>query len=258
MKKKSLIPFWFIFYIPFLVGQKNSFSFVYTPAITKLRMNDVKEFGDNIFIGEYKAWYDTKKPVQSMYGYNLGFVYERYIKKKISLALGIFHTVLTASSGNFYQVKGLKDYHSDYGGVAYTLIYEGLEIPLNLHYQIYLKNKLAVELNVGSSFNVMGQFSVEDYLIEKISGEKFNTGSYLRISDPKIKYYLDKLEDKYFQRIGFCLGLKLDYKLHKHISISTMPIIKYYSNALEKSYVVEALRADAFLFGIQSQIDFNF
>lgn len=257
MKLISIIASIFICFTQ-MFSQNNVIAITYTPAITRLRMNDVKQFGDNVFMDTYKVMYDSKKPEKSAFGYNWGFTYQRKIKR-ISLELGIFYTVLRTNSGNFFQIKGITpDISSNYGGIEYNLTYLGLEAPLNLHYEIYKKERLTLDLSAGTSFNLMGQFRVEEHLIQKASGVKFKTGSHLYISDPRLDVYLSKLKEKRTQRIAFCIGLTLDYKLYKHLSISTMPIIKYYSNALEKSYGIDALRADAFLFGLQSQINFNF
>jgi hypothetical protein len=221
-------------------------------------MNNIKQFGDNVFMDVYKVMYDSKRPEKSAYGYNLGLTYQRKIKR-FSLELGIFYTVLSTNSGNFFQIRGIiPDIHSNYGGIEYNLTYLGLEAPFNLHYEICKKERLTLALSIGTSFNLMGRFKVEQHLIQKESGVKFQTGSYLYIDDPRLDVYLSKLKEKRSQRIAFCLGLTLDYKLYKHLSISAMPIVKYYSNALEKSYSVDALRADAFLFGLQSQLNFNF
>ncbi|MDZ7876784.1 MAG: hypothetical protein U5L45_03895 [Saprospiraceae bacterium] len=174
------------------------------------------------------------------------------------MELGILYTVLKTNSGNFFQVKGLSNYNANYGGIDYNLTYLGLEAPINLYYQIYKKKKVAFELNTGVSFNLMGQFSIEHHIIEKVSGIKYKSGSYLRISDPRLDVYLTKFDEKRHQRLGFWLGGKVNYQVTKYLNVSTSPILKYYSNALEKSYSVDALRADAFLLGLQSQININF
>jgi hypothetical protein len=259
MKIKILLHIYFFFVaLPVLSGQKNALTFVYTPAITKMKMTDVREFGDNVFSDAFdKLLYETKKPTQSEYGYNLGFTYQRKVKK-ITIEFGFSHTILRTNSGFFYQIKGITDYPINYGGMAYNLTYEGIEVPLNMYFEIHKKDRLTIALNTGLSFNLLGQFRLEYHSIDRTSGMISKLGSYTYINDPRFEYYVTKLHERRNQRIGFCIGVKFDYQLLKHLSVSASPIIKYYSNALEITNSADSPRFDAFFFGLQSQINFNF
>ena len=102
MKKYFLTLYFLVFSICLVLGQKNTISLVYTPAITKLNTNYLAK---NMVLGTFQYWYITRKPNQPMYGFNVGFNYERQINSKFSITSGFYYTELNQHTGNFYGAK---------------------------------------------------------------------------------------------------------------------------------------------------------
>ena len=242
-----------------LRGQKNTFSFSYTPAITKLNFND--EPKNNGISGGWRIYFESKTFDMPAYGSNIGFYYNHRFGK-LSIGLGLLLTELRQQSGLYYQWRGFSSYPEGYAGTNYVMTYDGVELPLVFDYLLKQKNRFNFSIDFTFSFNAMVRFTLKDYIVEKKSGiyragccttfigedsKTFETLEFI-INEKRLEYV----------RISSSIGFKVDYSLYRNLSISITPIIKYYSNSLKKADNTFSLDADAFLFGTQLNLNFNF
>ncbi len=70
-------------------------------------------------------WYTTRKPDKPMYGYNIGFTYQRKLSNKIALATGLFVTELKQHTGYFYGDKKFEQPPTEYLASELVLKYRG-------------------------------------------------------------------------------------------------------------------------------------
>jgi hypothetical protein len=239
----------------YLFGQKNTFSIVYTPAITKLNTNYLAK---NMVLNSFSYWYSTRKPDKPMYGFNVGFTYGRKISNKITINTGLFYTELKQQTGNFYGDKEFDKPPINYLASDLVFKYTGIEIPITLTYLLTQSDNWASRLEVGTSFNLIDSFEAQDYVIGLKSGRQEGCCTSFLYSKTSFATLNYKLSKPYFFRLGFSIGYELDYNLGKYWQLSFTPLFKYYSNALEDKNISGALDADAYFLGLQSKINFNF
>ena len=245
----------FIFSTIVLFSQKNTFSIVYTPAITKLNTNYLSE---NMELGTFYYWYTTRKPNKPMYGFNAGFVYRREVNNKLALSLGLFYTELKQHTGNFYGDKDFDKPPVNYLASELVFKYTGYELPLNISYLVTHSKKWETHLELGMSTNLMGYFEAQDYVLglQSINRKGCCTNTISeRIKFSNLKYKINKL---YFYRLGIALGYEIGYRINPNWQLSLTPLLKYYSNALKNKDAFGALDADAYFIGLQSKINFKF
>jgi hypothetical protein len=238
-----------------LHSQKNAFSLVYTPAITKLNTNYLAK---NMVLGTFQYWYTTRKPIKPMYGFNAGFGYQRKINGKISLTTGFFYTELKQHSGNFYGDKEFDQPPVNYLASELVFKYVGYEVPLTVSYLMTKSKKWDSRLELGVGINLMSYFEAQDYVVGLKVGKDVGCCTrynYVNTSFSALKYVINK---PYFYRMSFSIGYEFDYNISPHFQFSVAPLFKYYSNALKDKSTFGALDADAYFLGLQSKINFKF
>lgn len=235
-------------------AQNNSFSFVYAPAFTKL---DIKDF-PGPYLGEWNAYGRSKKNDVPIYGFNVGVEYKRTIKK-LKLGVGFFYAELGQQSGIFYQLYGIYEYSKRYGGANYVMTYRGAEIPICVEYLIKKRGNFNFSLNSGASLNFMEEFEVRNYFVDGITGIYKESGTYQRHQSIENGFFYNishaPLE---MIRIAASFGFEAEYCLHKNLSVSIAPTLKYYSNSLKKTNNSTMLDADAFLLGAKMNFNIKF
>lgn len=254
MKKYFLLMFFSISLAVVLFSQKNTFSIVYTPAITKLNTNYLSK---NMGLGTFYYWYTTRKPNKPMYGYNAGFTYGRKINSKLSLSSGLFYTELKQHTGNFYGDKDFDKPPVNYLASELVFKYTGYELPLNLTYLMTHSKKWDTYLELGVSINLIDYYEAQDYVVVLKSGKEAGCCTsflYSRSSSLNLKY---KLRNALFYRLGIYVGYGFDYNISPNLHFSLTPLIKYYSNALKNRNDSGTLDADAYFMGLQSKINFK-
>ena len=239
-------------------SQRNSFSFFYTPAFTKL---DIKNFPNKSFLGSWSIYYESQKNDKPAMGYNAGLTFSHRFNK-LGIGIGVLYTELSQQSGLYYQWNGFKNYPENYGGTNYIMTYKGVEFPLVFNYLIKHKNRLTLEVELLFSLNTLLEFEVQDYIVKKKNGVSglgcCTTTMGGGNSDFEIlKYRIFHAELEKI-RIGTGLGLKFNYDLLKFLSVSIMPTFKYYSNTLKQANNNSSLDADAFLLRTQLSLNLNF
>lgn len=242
-----------------VAAQRNTFSFSYAPAITKLNFDNTDKY--NGISGSWQIYYRSKDFDMPAYGSNIGFYYKHRFGK-MSLGIGLLLTELRKQSGLYYQWNGYSSYPDNYAGTNYVMTYEGVELPLIFDYLIKQKNRFSFSVELGFSLNVMISLTLKDYIVEKktgIYGEGCCTTSINEKNQvfETLKYHINN-ENWEYARIGNSIGFKIDYSLFKNLSVSLMPTFKYYSNSLKKADNTFSLKADAFLFGTQLNINLKF
>lgn len=254
MKKCFLNAYFLIFSIGFVFSQKNTFSVVYTPAITKLNTNYLAK---NMALDLFYYWYTTRKPNKPMYGFNAGFMYGRQINHKLSLSTGLFYTELKQHTGNFYGDKEFDKPPITYLASELVFKYTGLELPISVSYLLTHAHKWDTKLEVGTSVNIMGYFDVQDYVIALKSGKEVGCCTAFLTVPTTFSNLSNKLSKAYFYRLGLFVGYEFDYNIHSNWQLSVTPLFKYYSNALKDKNAFGTLDADAYFLGLQSKINFK-
>jgi hypothetical protein len=241
-----------------VIAQRNTFSFSYTPAITKLNFDNTDKF--NGISGSWQIYFESKDFDMPAYGSNIGFYYNHKFGK-ISLGIGLLLTELRKQSGLYYQWNGYSSYPDGYAGTNYVMTYKGVELPLVFDYLIKQKNKFSFSVELGVTLNVMVSLTLKDYIVEKKTGYKEGCCT-TSINEKNqvfetLKYHINNKNWEY-ARIGSSIGFKVDYSLFKNLSVSLMPTLKYYSNSLKQADNTFSLKADAFLFGTQLNLNLKF
>jgi hypothetical protein len=241
------------------VAQRNTLSFSYTPAVTKL---DIENFSSNNGIGSsWQIHYESKANDMPAFGYNIGFYYNHRFKR-LGFGLGVLLTKLRQQSGIYYQWKGLSSYPIDYAGTNYVSTYESVELPLVFDYLVKEINKFSLSVELALSINAMVRFRIEDYIVEQKSGiyrKGCCTTSINRDNQTfeTLKFIINNNRLEYI-RIGYSTGFRINYSVFKNLSVSLMPTVKYYSKSLKEADNTFSLKADALLFGTQLNLNVKF
>jgi hypothetical protein len=238
--------------------QSNSFSFSYTPAITKL---SIKNF-NNQFNGTWRIYLESKESSIPTFGYDFSVKYSHKFRK-IDLGIGISYIQLGQQSGLYYQWKGFSQYPNNYAGTNYVMTYTGIEFPLVLNYRFRTNKKTSIGFQYGIALNFMLDFKIQDFIVEKRSGiyvkgccSTVLSSRYGNSVSATIDKILNSDLDK--MRIVNSIGFKVDYDLLKNLSLSFVPILKFYTNSLKQADNFYSLDADAFLFGTQLNLNLKF
>lgn len=238
-------------------AQKNSFSFSYTPSITKL---DIKNFPSSGNLVNWHKYYKSKKNDLPAYGFSAGISYKRMFKK-INLGVSLIYTELSQISGLYYQAYGISVYSKNYGGTNYEMTYKGVEFPIIFEYFLVKKRSFDVFINSGLSLNVMEEFEIQNYFVNGLSGEYEKGGDTERIGgiqNSKVFWYRIFNAPLSMVRIATWIGFNLEYNLANNFTLSVIPVVKYYSNTLKQANNNDSLDADAFLFGTQLNLNLKF
>ncbi len=253
--KKCCLSALFIFSTITLFSQKNTFSAVYTPAITKLNTNYLSK---NMGLDLFYYLYTTRKPNKPMYGYNIGFTYERKINNKLSIASGLFYTQLKQHTGNFYGDKDFDKPPVNYLASELVFKYTGYELPVSVFYAITRSKKWQTRLELGTSINVIDYYEAKDYVIVLKTGKELGCCTSFLYSGNNFSGLKYKLSNGQFCRLGFYAGYEFNFSFNSNFHFSLTPLLKYYSNALKDKSASGTLDADAYFMGLQSKINFKF
>jgi hypothetical protein len=261
MKIQQILPIFFLLNVLLILNcnaQRNTFTFTYTPAITKLA---IKNFPNYTFLSSWNIYFESKKNNMPAYGFNAGFYYS-YQLNKLSIGVGMLYSELSQQSGLYYQWIGRQDYTENYGGTNYVMTYSGIEFPLSFKYLIKQKKSINFNLEFGLSFNAMLEFRTQSYIVTKNDGIYRNGANTTIIAGVEDNFELIKFRILHAPpemiRIASWIGLSIERILTKNLSLSMTPTLKYYSNTLKQANNNSSLDADAFLFGTQINLNLKF
>lgn len=246
----------FLFFFKTGIFTQNYLTFVFTPSLTKL---DIKDFPCS-YLGEWTKYYLSKKNNVPTFGFNRGIIYMRQFKK-FRIGIGYYYAEFGQQSGLYYQAFGIYDYPKSYGGSNYVMTYKGSEFPLLIDFCIKNKEKIKYYLNIGVSLNSLNEFRIQNYFLNK------ETGFYDEGGTTQINYGIQSTNVSVWRitetipemlRVAISLGVEMEYNLHKNLSVSAAPTLKYYSNSLKKTNNSTMLDADAFLLGAKMSLNVKF
>lgn len=242
-------------------AQQGKNSIEYYNALTYSKTN-FTNLPFSIFTNDwFSQLYDTQKPTKGMSGFYFGLSYRRQIGEKTSVGVGVNYSENGQKSTFFYKINGVseQDLNSipDYGGTAYSIKYKSYESPLFIEY--FLKDNLRFRyfVIVGGAINVYYRVEAENYLLSKSTGS-IDAGCcldvYFHANGGTVKELKKHLEFGLW-RMGFLIGVGIEYKAFPLLSVRAKPMLRVYSN-LHDTNVANTV-AQGSLFNLGCDISFN-